>query len=533
MFKALVKKELYEVRKMYFTSRKKGQVTVKNSKGMTILFAFLYLILLGTFFALSSLFGLMLVDGKNDWIYFMFMTIMGFFVGLIGCVMSTTSVLFRAKDNEFLLSMPIPPSKILLARMISVYIIGMIYELMVMLPAVVYYWIFGQPSFLSILLSILGMFALGFLVLAFSCLIGWIIALIMSRLKNKNFITVIVSVVFIAAFFYLRFRMNTLVESLAKNAMSIGESIQGWGYPIYCLGLGMSGNIVGFLAFVTMTVIIFGLVYFFMSKSFLKVVATSSFGVDKKYSDSQIKTAKQSAALRRKELKRFTSSPTYMLNSGLGLLFLLVGAILVIIKMSDIRTIMGAFLETVPMIVNMGTVLVAFAVCLLTSFVYIAGPSISLEGPYIWLLQSMPIDPWEIFKAKIYNHCVLTLPPAMFCTVVLCIAVRADVWNSILVILCVTLYIIMEATFQVFLDLKRPILDWTSEVQPIKQSVSGLVDMFGGMLLAAALGGLFLLLGRFISSAVYLIICIVIFAGLTWLLIRWLKGKGRIRFAEL
>ncbi|MCQ2513135.1 MAG: hypothetical protein MJ092_07120 [Lachnospiraceae bacterium] len=534
MFKALVKKELYEVRKMYFTNRRKGtQATGKKATGMIILFAFLYLLLMGSFFALSSLFGLMVLDGENDWIYFMIMTIMAFCMGLIGCVMSTTAVLFRAKDNEFLLSMPIPPSKILLARMISVYIIGLIYELMVILPAILYYWLFNKPSVLSIIFSVLGIFILGFLVLAISCLIGWVIALIMSKLKNKNFITVIVSVVFIAAFMYLRFRMNALIQSLAENALSIGESMKGWGYPIYCLGKGMCGDAIGFLAFTAMTAVIFGLVYYFMTKSFLKLAVTNDAGSNKKYKDSLIKTAKQSAALRKKEMKRFTSSPTYMLNCGLGLLFFLIAAVLVIVKMEDARTIMAALMETVPELANMVPVLAVFAVCLLSAFVDIAGPSISLEGPNVWILQSMPVDPWEILKAKIYNHCILTLPPATFCTIVLCIAIRADVLNFILSILCVDLYIIMTATFQVFLDLKRPMLDWVTEVQPIKQSVSVLIDIFAGMLLSATLGALFFLLYKFISSSVYLILCLVIFAVIIGVLLRWLKGKGRIKFADL
>lgn len=232
-------------------------------------------------------------------------------------------------------------------------------------------------------------------------------------------------------------------------------------------------------------------------------------------------------------MKRFLSSPTYMLNCGLGLLFFLIAAVLVIVKMGEAREILGALKETVPELANMVAVLAVFAVCLLSAFVDIAGPSVSLEGPNIWLLQSMPVDPWEILKAKIYNHCILTLPPATFCTIVLCIAIRADVLNFILSILCVDLYIIMTATFQVFLDLKRPMLDWVTEVQPIKQSVSVLIDIFAGMLLSAALGALFFLLYNFISSAVYLILCLVIFAVITWILLRWLKGKGRIKFADL
>ena len=83
------------------------------------------------------------------------------------------------------------------------------------------------------------------------------------------------------------------------------------------------------------------------------------------------------------------------------------------------------------------------------------------------------------------------------------------------------------------LDLKRPMLDWTNEAQPIKQSVNIVISMFGFMILACILCALYLLVSRFLDPAIYLLICTVILAVLTWLLHRWLKRKGRMIFQTL
>ena len=52
-----------------------------------------------------------------------------------------------AKDNDLLLAMPIPTSMILLIRLSGIYAMGLLYELIVMIPMVLIW--FGNAPFLS------------------------------------------------------------------------------------------------------------------------------------------------------------------------------------------------------------------------------------------------------------------------------------------------------------------------------------------------------------------------------------------------
>ncbi|MBR3644641.1 MAG: hypothetical protein IKN57_14195, partial [Parasporobacterium sp.] len=285
MFKALLWKQKMELKNVYLGGRKRknANVSQKRGTGFIVLFAFIYFLMLGSFFAIAAGVGSGLLISGLDWIYFLIMTVIAFLVGLVGGVLSTYTMLFKATDNEFLLAMPIPPIKILTARMVSVYVMGLIYESMVMIPTIIFYFIVGHPSVLSIIFCILGLFILGFLIMVFSCLFGWVIALIASKLKNQKILTVIISVLFIAAFMYLRFAASSIIRSLMEHAAAIGDAIKGWGYPIYALGLGMSGNVVGFLVFTAITAALFALTCFLMSKSFLKIVATKNEAVSKTF----------------------------------------------------------------------------------------------------------------------------------------------------------------------------------------------------------------------------------------------------------
>ena len=113
----------------------------------------------------------------------------------------------------------------------------------------------------------------------------------------------IISVLAIAVFLYLRIRANYLVRQLADHAQDIGAAVKGWGYPLYALGLGMTGDVVGFLVFTVITAALFALTWLIMSKSFKKIVSTKDESVSRTFSGDQIQTRSIGAALRKKEMK--------------------------------------------------------------------------------------------------------------------------------------------------------------------------------------------------------------------------------------
>lgn len=109
-----------------------------------IFFVFVMTVVLGGMFTLLS-FSLCgsLVEAKMDWLYFCLMGLLSILLGALGSVFSTYSGLYLAKDNDLLLSMPIPVRLIMLCRLLSVYLMGMMYVAVVLIPATVVY---AQPQ---------------------------------------------------------------------------------------------------------------------------------------------------------------------------------------------------------------------------------------------------------------------------------------------------------------------------------------------------------------------------------------------------
>ena len=153
MLKILLKRQLYELNRSFFYDPKKGKSRSKfASAAFIVLYALLMVCVLGGMFAFCAYqLANPLRAAGLDWLYFALFGIIGLMFGVFGSVFNTFSALYQAKDNDLLLSLPIPVSHILISRLIGVYLMGLMFSGVVMIPAAVVYWIFAPFSVMGII----------------------------------------------------------------------------------------------------------------------------------------------------------------------------------------------------------------------------------------------------------------------------------------------------------------------------------------------------------------------------------------------
>ena len=141
--KLLLRKQLKEIFRSYFYNPKTNQ---KRSVFSTALwFVFFALIMVGllggmfTYLAVTLAKPLAAVD--MGWLYYVIMTLLAILLGVFGSVFNTYSGLYLAKDNDLLLSLPIEPQAIITSRLLGVYLMGLMYSAVVLVPAVIVGWI--------------------------------------------------------------------------------------------------------------------------------------------------------------------------------------------------------------------------------------------------------------------------------------------------------------------------------------------------------------------------------------------------------
>ena len=94
--------------------------------------------------------------------YFTLFALVGVLMGVFGSVFNTFSGLYQAKDNDLLLSLPIPVRAILASRLLGVYLMGLMFSGVILLPCVIVYWAVGVLTAATVLGGIA-------LILAVSC----------------------------------------------------------------------------------------------------------------------------------------------------------------------------------------------------------------------------------------------------------------------------------------------------------------------------------------------------------------------------
>lgn len=530
MLKQLLKKQLLEMFQNFFVNRKKNKGRSKTSSIMMVVgyFVFICIVFCALFSFLSSSM-LPIVDKGYNWMFFCFMGIAAVAMGTFGSIFNTYSGLYLAKDNDLLLSMPIPVGYIMASRLLGVYIMGTLYSALVIIPAIVVYLRHVPFGIEALIGSILFVIIISLIVMVLACALGWVVAKINSKLKNKSIITVIVSLAFLAIYYVFYFKANEIIRQIIANADAYGTKIKGSAYPLYVFGKAATGDFLSALIVLVIVAALCALTYYIIAHSFIKIATASQNVSKKKYTEKAVKSKSVNSAMISKEIKRFVSSPNYMLNCGLGILFLIIVGVFALFK--------GAwFTDKIVFLLGSDSFITVSAVaviCLIASMNDISAPSISLEGQNIWLAQSLPITSWQALRAKRDCHLLLTGIPTLFCSICAVIALKPTALGAIIIIVMPEVFVLFFSMLGLMLNLKTPNLKWTNEITPIKQSMSVFICLFGGWIYSAVIMGAYFPFREKISSELYLVGAAA-FTGLICLALdSWLRKKGTKIFAEL
>ena len=534
MLRILLKKQLSEIFRTYFYDAKKNKARSKAAIAAYVCF-FLFVLfgVLGGMFTLVAL-GLCMTLGTTEfsWLYFSLMGTLAILLGTFGSVFNTYSSLYLAKDNDLLLSMPIPVSAIMASRLLGVYIMGLIYSSCVLLPTIIIYWILVSASVKTILGGLLFLLLISIIILTLSCALGWVVARVSVRLKNKSMVTVLLSLAVMGGYYLLYFKAQNVMTDMLANLSENGAKIKKAVYPLYLFGQVGTGDPLAVLFAVVIVFALFGIIWYLISRSFLKIATTPVQTSQKEYQEKEVKKQPIHAALLNKELMKFKASPNYILNCGMGSILLFIAGPVLIWKGHTLFGILEKILAGKPDAI---AVITCTLVCLLAAMNDVSAPSVSLEGKNLWLMQSLPVTPWQVIYAKFMTHIVVTALPLVVCGTCLVLVYPDELGDiSTIMMLYAASYIVLSSLYGMFLGINMPNLHWTDETAPIKQSACVALALLGNIVYALIPGIIYLATGAgTLSFMVYTIIWIAINLGLSALLYFWLKTKGCEKFANL
>lgn len=524
----LLKKQLYEINRSLFVDQK----TNKRRSTVAIIFFVAIMAVIPLFFAaLFLLLALMMCKpfaaAGLGWFYFAIMSGAAILLGVFGSVFNTYASVYLAKDNDLLLSLPIPVKDVLIARLLGVLTMSFYYSAPATITSAVVYMVLGLPSALGIIGSLLLVPLVPLIVFMLSCGLGYIVAKISQKLKNKGFLSALITLAFIGVYYLFYFKANELIRQIVANGETVASGVKVFAYPLYAMGKVGEGNPIAIVCFTTAVLILLRLVWLLLSKSFLKIVTNGGKTKKVVFNGKISKQCSPEKAFFKKELRRYLSSANYLLNTSLGSVIMLIVSVAVLVYSQTIRnSIIPSGGVNTSIHARFLSVAALGATMALSSYNFISAPSISLEGKNLWIIKSLPISPKTAFFAKSALHFAITAPFTFLTAVTFSYAFGLSPLSAIICVLAAISFTLLCGMSGVIINLAFPNVKWTNETIAVKRGLSVLFSMLGGMLYSIVLLFPYFAIARFLLPEIYLAIILAINALLTILSGRYLSTKA-------
>ena len=400
----------------------------------------------------------------------------------------------------------------------------MSFVIIVMLPMTIAYGILAKPTAMFYVINIIAMLFMPMVPIVIASFLGTLIAYAASKFRYSNVLNIIFSVGLLAAFVGLSFTMKDTGREMVDMSMALTGQVNSI-YPLaemYTKAV-VESDITAFLTFLAISVIAFLLYTLLVQKVFKKmntIIMTGRSRVN--YKMGELKTSSPLKALYIKELKRYFSSPLYVLNTGFGIVMLTLAAFAGIFV--DLRKVLGGPQAT-DALLNSGPLFLSF--CIIMSCTTMA--SMSLEGKNLWIIKSLPVPPKTIYLSKIAVNLTI-ISPAVFDAILIGIVLKMGFLQTLFMVLVTMVCAVFISCYGLVINLLLPNFNWTTEVVVIKQSAASLVTIFSGFLV---IGLQFLLLFFLPNATLGYLSYILVMVIIDFVLYRILMSYGKKRFASL
>jgi len=454
----------------------------KSTKGLFALCALIYLLMF--IFIVIYMFMFMSIfneAGRPEIILLMGVTIssiMVFFTNLT----QANSYIFRTKDYDLLMSLPIKQKDIVISKLLSLYIYNFIFVFSIMGAIYIPYAVIAGFDIIMFILYVISMFFVPLIPIGISSFIAFGFGYVPLPQKVKNISS---TILYIILFIIFTMFYTTILESSESELLNqIGKMADIFKKLYFMSETIFNGfyekNILSFILFISISVIVVIMFVFIVSKLFKnfnnhtnrsKVKSNYSINKEEYKSNSEVK------ALFIKELRNYINIPSYIMNT-------IVGPILSVAATFTLSTqllegLQGLLPEDsgISNIPNFAIGFLGVIIIFFISMTSTSSSSISLEGKNFWILKSAPIKTKSVFISKILLN-VLILTPFIIADIIIAyFLLECDLVISILVLLMDLLFVISFSVFGLYINILLPKFEFDSPLKVVKQSGAVFVSM--------------------------------------------------------
>lgn len=445
---------------------------------MAVLWFFLILLLVS--YVCGLVFGLDML-GLGDLVPAYLFTVASAVIFFFG-IFKAGGTLFARSSFEAMSALPVKKSAIVVSRFLTMYVYDFLLALSVMAPGLAFYAILHPQPALYYVAAVLGVILLPLLPLAAASIVGAVITAISSRFRHRSLFSALLTVLFVVGILAGEMLLAGNGEAITEEVMSdlavtLGDQIRNLYPPAFLFSDALlEGDLLKLAVLAAISVAVVVVLVALVTPKFGSLCSSLTGNSAKGgYRLGSMHAGSQLSALYRSEFKRYFASSTWVSNTAVGyVLMIVMCAALLFVDISTLTDMLGS----PELIARMLPMIIGIMFCMSA-----ATPSaISMEGKQWWLVKSLPVDPGTLVNSKLLVTLTLSLPSWLICSVLLNIALDVSLTDRIWITLIPLLYALFAAVCGLRINAAIPIFDWDSDIRVVKQSASMGVFLLIGML---------------------------------------------------
>lgn len=444
-------------------------------------------------------------------------------------IFHVNSVLFRCRDYNLLLSLPVPELTLVFNRLLLLYGTGLSFAAFVLIPASVIYVIQSTPGVIFYFFMLLMLILVPVIPIIISAAVGLLIARFSATFRYKNFISIMLAFSVMTLIIIYSFNPEGIIlmrENFGSTAKAVSESVYRMYPPSRWFASAVTqGSVGSLLLFATISLTAIVLFTFVLAKNYREI---NEWLMNAKKQEifhlGKIQRSSQLVALFKKEWSLYTSSVLYVVNTAMGVILMTFACMAILFSGAEKITVIFKVPETIAV----ARTFAPFLLCILTAMTATTPSVISMEGQNLWQLKVLPVDARVVFFAKIMVNLVLTIPAIACNATLLIIALRPDFWLGLLYYLLPAVCGIFTAQAGLITNLIWPNLEWRNEAQVIKQSLPVMINILGGMAITILPATIVLNLAQ--GQRIALLVIAGLYALAAYFSYQWLSIKGVKKF---
>ena len=463
----------------------------------------------------------------------------------IQTIFSAMNIFYFAKDIEQVLPLPIKPVELLLAKLnvliISEYLIEFVFGLF---PIFMYGYITGA-GIIYYIVSLVVLLLLPIVPILLITLLVMVIMRFSNLVKYKErfqlFINLAIIILAIGLQFFLSStgevtnqeilvtmtNVNGMVESIGNYFLVLKPAIQA------IINTNEFLFITPLLQLLAFTLVSFVIFIFIGNKIYFKGVIGSRGTAlkkrrikDKNYQEKDI-----GLSYVIKEIKLLIRNPIYFIQCILPAFLMPVLLFLPFLGKDngiDIRSITGLFNIQSPL----GICILLSIVSFLYSLNFIAITGISRDGENAKFVKQIPVSLYEQYVYKIIPAVLVNFIPSLILIGLVYYLFPVSIGFIIVIFLFTVLFSFIHSIWMLWIDLKRPKLNWNTEYAVVKQNINMLFEFIFSFICIA----IFLLIGYLCMTINEIIFILILTFILTIALLfsnRYIRKKQDILFDKI